>query len=124
MTIRTDVYMNFLMDNFHDVEALTEFFNTEDMLRKWSDADREFYTSEWLRRHNWLEVPNDDGTSFPPNLAPSGEEDGSAVVAPNGNILILPPAPFFVDEEPSWNTKEQIIPNKAVESVLKRASII
>jgi hypothetical protein len=49
-------YYELVIKKFTDEDAVAEFLNKEDILRKWTDEDREYFIVQYLKDNGWEEV--------------------------------------------------------------------
>jgi hypothetical protein len=49
-------YYELVIKKFTDEDAVVEFLNKEDILRKWTDEDREYFIVQYLKDNGWEEV--------------------------------------------------------------------
>jgi hypothetical protein len=49
-------YYELVIKKFTDEDSVVEFLNKEDILRKWTDEDREYFIVQYLKDNGWEEV--------------------------------------------------------------------
>jgi len=51
-----ELYYDSVIKKFNNEDLVVEFLNQPDIMRKWSEEDREYFIVKYLQDNNWVEV--------------------------------------------------------------------
>lgn len=65
-------YYKLLIQPQLEADAVANFLNLPEILHKWTDEDRTWFTEQWLKDHGWVEIDepaiNDEVIVFESNV--------------------------------------------------------
>jgi len=55
-----DNYYKEVISKFTNEDALVDFLNNSDMLKKFDDNQREYFITKWLTDNGWVEIDTEE----------------------------------------------------------------